>query len=184
MERPFRPENQSLALGNKYRLAFNRIPEVTFFCQSVNIPGVSMSPTQFATPFTDLPIPGDKIQYDEFRVSFLVDEDYKSWQTLYDWITAMTFPENFDQYRNLGKLKRDAIVSGLRNDVLIDQMPQYSDAVLTVNTNKNNPNIRFKFKDLFPISVGTIDLSEEFTPENTIVCDALFRYSYFTLERL
>ena len=184
MDKPFRPENQSLALGNKYRLAFNRIPEVTFFCQSVNIPGVSMTPTQFATPFTDLPLPGDKIQYDEFRISFLVDEDYKSWQSLYDWITAMTFPENFGQYRNLSQLKRNAISLNLPSSELLDQLPQYSDAILTINTNKNNPNIRFKFKDLFPISVGAIDLSEEFTPENTMICDALFRYSYFTLERL
>lgn len=184
MEKPFSPENQSLAIANKYRLSFNRIPEVTFFCQSINIPGVSMSPTQFATPFTDLPIPGDKIQFDELTVRFLVDEDYKSWQSLYDWIVAMTFPENFEQYRNLSKLKRDAIVPGLRSDVLLDQLPQYSDAILTVNTNKNNANIRFKFKDLFPISLGAIELSEEFSVESVIVCEAAFRYSYFTLERL
>jgi hypothetical protein len=184
MKQPYQPENLSLAISNKFRLSFSRIPEVTYFCQTVNVPGVSMSPTQFSTPFTDLPVPGDKIMYDEFRIAFLVDEDYKTWQSLYDWITAMTFPENFDQYKNLSTLRRNATPGGFRLDESFDKAPQYSDAILTVNTNKNNPNIRFKFVDLFPISIGTIDLSEEFSPDSPILCDAIFRYSYFTLQRV
>jgi hypothetical protein len=184
MQKPFQPENQSLALANKFRLTFNRLPEVTFFCQSINVPGISMNPTQFTTPFVDLPIPGDKAQFDELRVQFLVDEDYKTWQSLFDWIVGMTFPENFEQYVNLSKLRRDTISSGLSHNAHLDYSPQYSDASLFINTNKNNKNLKFKFIDMFPISVGTIDLSEEFTPENTITCEAVFKYSYFTLERL
>ena len=134
------PANQNPAQGTKFRLNFDRLPYLTFFCMSVNLPGVSSQNTVQPTPFSDLPIPGDKIIYEELSISFLVDEDYRSWLSVHDWIRGVTFPTTFDEYKNLSKLQRTTAISQLSG---MSERPQYSDAILTIYTNKNNPNIHF-----------------------------------------
>jgi hypothetical protein len=55
---------------------------------------------------------------------------------------------------------------------------------MTLYTNKNNPNFRVKFVDMFPTSVGTILFNAQDTAENIAIADATFRFSYYEYERL
>lgn len=175
------PTNQSLAQSTKFKLTFSRLPYVTFFCNAVNLPGVSFSPTQQATPFSDLPVPGDKIEFDPLDISFLVDEDYRSWFTVYDWIRGITFPTTFEEYKNLGLNNTTTPQSKL---IALSDRPQYSDAILTLYTNKNNPNIRVKFKDCFPISLSSIRYSAQDNADVIITGDASFKFAYYDVERV
>lgn len=170
------PTNQSLAQPTKFRLIFDRIPNVTFFCQSVNLPGLGVSPTQQTTPFVDAYIPGDKVSYDPLNISFLVDEDYRSWFDIHDWLRGLAFPENFEQYKQMQNYSRF-------QQKETKGKPQYSDATLTLYTNQNNPNLRIKFIDCFPESLSGIDFSTQSSAENVLTATASFRYSYFTYER-
>jgi hypothetical protein len=167
------PSNQSFAQANKFQLNFERLPEMTFFCQNVNLPGVSTNPITHPTPFVDLSFAGDKLQYENFNVQFIVDEDYVSWLSLYDWMVGITFPENFQQYQNL-ETRYNKLPTGSDSG-----LPAYSDAILTINTNKNNPNVKFQFIDLFPISLSAVNLSYEESPETILTATATFSYSFF-----
>ena len=178
----FQPQNLSLAQSTKFKLSFSKLPYVTYFCSSVNIPGVSMTPTQQATPFSDLPVPGDKIQYETFDVSFLIDEDYRSWFTIHDWIRGVTFPTSYEEYRNL-KLNNTTYPQN-RTMVLSTETPQYSDAILTIYTNKNNPNLRIKFKDCFPISLSSVRLSAQESADVILNGDVSFKFAYYDIERV
>ncbi len=60
----------------------------------------------------------------------------------------------------------------------------YSDATLTLFTNKNNPSFRIKFYDIFPTSLSTIAFSTGDTAENIMTADATFRFSYYNYERI
>ena len=91
------PANPNYLHPNKFQLNFGRASNVQYFCQSVSVPGISMSEVLQTTPFVDLYRPGEKAIYDLLNVTFIVDEQLKAWLEIHDWIRAMTFPTNFKE---------------------------------------------------------------------------------------
>jgi hypothetical protein len=144
------PTDQNLLQGSKFQLSFSRLPYIQFFVQSVNLPGISTSPVVQDTPFIDAPLPADKMRYEYLTMSFLVDEPMYSWTTVQDWLKGITFPDTFDEYKNLSLQQRL---------LTANKKPQYSDATLVILTNKNNPILSVNFQDMFPISLSGIDFS-------------------------
>ena len=69
------PTNKSFLSNNKYEFVIQRLPHVTFFIQSITIPDVTLNGTQVSTPFVNLPIPGDTLQYSELQLTYIMDED-------------------------------------------------------------------------------------------------------------
>jgi len=173
------PTNKDLLQSTKFRVTFDRLPATTYFCQTANFPGVSLTEIPRQTPFVDLYIPGEKIVYDTFNITFLVDEDLRAWSDIHDWIRAITFPTDFKEYMDLQRLDRGPLFRKEYNN-----KPQYSNAILTLYTNKNNANFRIKFIDLFPTSLSTILFSSQDSAENVVTADATFRFSYYEYERV
>ena len=173
------PKNPNYLHPNKFQLNFARLPNIQYFCQTVTVPGISLSEIPQNTPFVDLYRPGEKAIYDLLNVTFLVDEALKSWLEVHDWIRAMTFPSDFKEYKNLGLLSKTA---GIRQASGLP--PQYSDATLTILSSANNPTFRFKFYDVFPTSVSTFAMSTTDGPDTAITADATFRYSYFDVDKV
>jgi hypothetical protein len=171
------PTNPNVLQPNKFVLNFGRAPSMQYFCQSVSIPGIALSEVPQNTPFVDVYVPGEKAIYDMLSVTFLIDEELKAWIEMHDWIRAMTFPKDFAEYQNLGRLSR--ITSAAQSP-----KPQYSDASITVLSSSNTPYFRFKFYDCFPTSVSQFILSATDSPDTTMSADASFRFSYFDIEKL
>lgn len=174
------PSNVDLLQSTKFRVTFDRLPGITYFCQSANLPGISLSEFPVPTPFVDLYFPGEKAVYDTFNITFLVDEDLRAWTELHDWIRNITFPTGFEEYLNLA---RDTRAGNIRTAAANLPTP-YSLGVMTVYTNKNNPNFRVKMIDMFPTSVGSLIFNASDTAENIVTCDATFRFSYYNYERI
>ena len=171
------PQNPNFLQPNKFLLEFARTPNLQYFCQAISVPGISLSEAIIMTPFIDLYAPGEKAIYDILNVTFLVDEHLTSWLEIHDWIKAMTFPENFEEYQQLPRMQRAA---GLQST----KTPQYSDATLTLLSSSNTPTWRFKFVDCFPTSVSAIVMSAADSPETQVTADATFRFSYYDVEKL
>lgn len=174
------PSNVDLLQSTKFRVVFDRLPGVTYFCQTANLPGVSLTEIPVPTPFVELYYPGEKIIYDTFNITFLVDEDLRAWTELHDWIRGITFPTGFEEYVNLA---RSSPSTNIRS-TFGQKPPPYSTGIMTVYTNKNNPNFRIKLIDLFPTNVGSLMFNVSDTAENIVTADATFRFSYFEYERL
>jgi len=168
------PLNPNFLHANKFQLNFGRTPNTQYFCQSVTVPGISMSEIQSPTPFSDLYLPGEKPIYDLLNVTFLVDEEMKAWLEIYDWIRALTFPENYQEYQSLGTLNPNSL----------NKKPQYSDCTITVLTAANNPIVRFHYYEVFPTSISTVIMNASDSPDNVITADATFRYSRFDVEKI
>ena len=172
------PSNQNPAQSTKFQLHFDRLPDMTFFCQAVNIPGISIQAYPQPTQFVELYTPGNKLQYETLEIKFIVDEDYQSWQSVHDWIRAMSFPHDFEEYVNL-KLQNRNMPPGSTS-----LPPQYSDAYLSLYTNKNNENFKIKFIDCFPITLSEIHLDVENNADTIIYGEASFKFSYYNFIRV
>lgn len=162
------PANSSFLQGNKFTFSFATLPFLKYFCQSVNIPGVSTSPITVDNPFSNTYRHGDKLVYDQLNVTVIIDEDLRVWEETYNWLQALTFPKEFRQYYKNTNGRQSA----------------YHDGILTINSNSNNPNIRFKFTDCHPSSLGSINFSVQETPQNIITVDIVFRFDGFVIERI
>lgn len=171
------PTNPNFLQPNKYQLNFARSPNVQYFCQSLSVPGISLSEIPQNTPFVDVYAPGEKAIYDLLSITFIIDEELKSWLEIHDWIRAMTFPKEFAEYQRLGKLNK-------YTSHLDSKKPQYSDATVTLLSSSNTPYYKFKFYDVFPTTLSTFIMSSQDSPETIVTADASFRYSYFDVEKL
>ena len=168
------PQNTNYLQPTKFSLVFPKVTTMTYFLQSFDLPSLSVNPAINNTPFVDLPRPGEKLQFGELSVSFIIDEELWAYQVIYDWLRGISFPCDFAEYKNMD---RDSISS------IFAVTPQYSDAILTILSGLNNPKLRIKFVNLFPTSISEIHFDTKESSENIIVATASFRYHLFNIDR-
>ena len=161
------PENSNFLQTTKYTFIIPELPFARYFCQTVNLPGVNTTEVPINTPFATTYRHGDKLNYDSLSMSVLVDEDLKVWEETFKWLTALTKPTNFNEY--------------VRNKP--NKLPYY-DGVLTLNTNANIPNIRVKFTNCHPVSIGGLNFNVADSADTTPSFEIVFRYDQFFIDRL
>ena len=75
------PTKLDYASPTQFKFSIMKLPKVEYFCTSANIPGIALADTQTQpTPLKDIPLPGDRLNYERLSISFLVvDEDIYRW---------------------------------------------------------------------------------------------------------
>jgi len=170
--------NQNFLSPIEFKLVLNRLPNVEFFVKSVNIPGISSGSTEIPTPFKNVYQHGDKLAYEEFNVSVICDENMVAFKEISDWLVAVTSPENFAQYAGLNPDtygKGGETVNNQGDGVTSDG------SLIILNSNKN-ANVTIKFKDLFPTSVGSIQLDTSGADLTPPTFDITFKYNGYTIK--
>jgi len=162
-------KNINYFIPTGFNFLIDRIPNVNFFCQSVNLPGINLGVTNVNTPFKDYPIPGDKIDFNELRISFIVDEELKNWLEIYNWIIGLGFPSNTGQYRTL----KNSDTNGV-----------YSEGILFILSSHKNVQYKVVFEKIFPISLSDIDMNSISSDTTTTVADVSFQYAIYNIERI
>ena len=160
--------NRSFLANNKYEFVIDRLPNLKFFSQSINLPGISLSASQTPSPYVNLFTPGNQLSFEQIQLTYILDEDMKSWFELYTWMTNLGNPQSLDK---LGILTKAA---GKQNSVM-------SDASLLIKTNANNPNIKISFKDMFPVDLPGFTFSS-IEGQDFQTASATFAYTYYTAE--
>jgi hypothetical protein len=170
-ELKFEPLNKSFLSNNKFEFAIKRLPNLTYFVQSINLPGITLLNTTVNNPFVATPIPGNQLAFGQLTAGYIVDENMESWSEIYEWITQLGNPQGFDKLGTLTK------ISGKNNSIV-------SDATLIIKTNANNPNIQISFKDLFPVEIGELSFSSIDSGQDFITSSITFGYTYYTVQSI
>lgn len=165
------PDNINPLSPNGFKFSITKLPELTFFAQEVNLPGLQLGEPEFGTPFARVPVPGETLTYDTFEIRFLIDERMKNYKALYGWLIALGFPENYNQYTNF--IEQDQI------NTISELAANYSDATLQILTNTNNPNQVVQFYDIFPISLSSLTFQTLNQDVNYLGASATFKFSYY-----
>jgi len=155
--------NTSLLKSSNFKMLIDTLPRVSFAVQQANIPGFSISNIVVPTPIRDIPQPGSKLYLEPLTVSFLVDEDLTNWQEIRSWIYGLAFPEEFSEYVA-------QLASGL-----------YSDIEIAMLTNNSNYNFSVVFKDAFPTSLTSIELSTTDTNVSPVLSTVGFQYNNYDI---
>ena len=144
-----------------FRFTIKRLPNVSFYVQAASVPGMSMNSTVVPTPFKSLHFAGDKIEHEVFSVTVRLDEYMNSYTEIFNWMVQLAKNESYDQYKNL-KSSDDGL---------------YSDASLIILDSRGNAGVEVHLKDIFPISIGSINFDTTQSDVNYVTCEFTFEHN-------
>ena len=183
------PTKFDYAEPTKFKFTIIKLPKVEFFVTTANLPGISLGVAEQITPLKDIPLPGDRLQYDTLNVQFLVDENLENYREIHGWLTGVGFPKNYEQFQNVQGAATDRFPTtenvgtskelGEIKKATQDEGGLYSDATLFVLTSKNNSNLEIRFRDLYPISLSGLDFNQQATDVNYLTASVTFEYKIY-----
>ena len=168
---------------NAFRFSIKDLPNVAYSCQSANLPSLNLGFAVQPTPFLDIPRIGDKNTFGDFTIRFLISEDMSNYLELFEWLIALGFPNNYNQYKAFTgeRLSRFPFYKNGRGDT---ESLALSDGTLTILDSNNVPKTNIILKDLFPASVEALDFDVTSSAVDYFVGIASFKYTSFTIEAL
>ena len=156
------PSNRNFLNPIGYILKLEKFAGVDFFCQSANVPDVSMPTIEVASRFRNLPIvPGGGVTFGDFSVRFIVDEDLKNYLSVYDWI------------RDNGNADQNSRDTAER-DI-------YTGAQLHIVTSQYNPAFIIDFTNIFPVNLSGLQFDATMTDVEYITAEVTFKHQQFTV---
>ena len=185
------PEKLDYASPTQFKFVINQLPKVEFFTVAASIPAITLGESVFPTPFRQIPIQGDTITFDSFDISFIVDEYLENYLSLHNWITGIGFPKSTTQFTTFRDETSETpsnvfpAKSGNRTSAPIKpDNPNYSDATLTILSNKNNPIVEIRFRDMYPVSLGALEYDQNATDVDYLRVNATFSYQLYEIVAL
>ena len=175
-DRPGTPiENRNFLSPVGFKFSLKRAPGVAFFCNQANIPSMDLGIAEQPTYLRNIPTPGDKIQFGDLTLRFLVDEDLVNYMELQRWIRGLGYPENMDEFRKLeGEAAMPSNFGQAGDDI-------YSDGTLQILSSNLVPQFQVVFNDLFPYSLSTVTFDATDTDIEYFTADVSFKYTIYNL---
>ena len=156
-------------VGFKFTLA--KYPKVSFFCNIARIPELNLGTAIQPSYLKDLDVPGEKISYGDFTLSFLVDENLENYMSIHNWITGLGFPETTQQFKDLTT----------NEDSIRDLKEQYSDGSLSILNSNYRTTANEKFKDLFPVSLTSLEFDATVSDIQYFTAEVVFKYTVYNI---
>jgi hypothetical protein len=171
-------QNRNFLSPVGFKFTLNRAPKVAFFGNSANIPGMTLGIANQPTYLKDIPTPGDRIEFDDFTIRFLVDENLENYMEIQNWIRGLGYPESLKEIYDLQNQKKyvDTKDSKLMNI--------YSDATLTVLSSNQNSNFKVMFSDMWPYSLSPLQFDATNSDIEYFTAEATFKYTIYNITDL
>ena len=154
--------------GFKFSLA--KYPKVDFFSNSARIPQITLDVARQSTYLKDLDVPGEKLNYGDLTIKFIVAENMENYIAIYDWLVGLGFPEITTQFKDLTTLNNQR-----------DMKEQFSDGTLRVLNSNFKEVAKVKFLDLFPVSLSSLDFDAAASDVQYFTAEASFKYTVYQL---
>jgi len=183
------PDKLDYASATQFKFGIHQLPKVEFFTLSANVPGISAGTVTQATPFKDIPLMGEKLDYANLSISFIVDEYLENYISLHNWMVGIGFPEKREQFQIYRDVTSDTPASGKTPPVdligkAVPDIALFSDAFIQILSNKNNPIVEVNFENAFPISLSALDYTQNATDVDYMVATADFAYQIYEIKTL
>lgn len=140
-----------------FKLSIDRLtyPNTEYNIQTVAMPSMIVDGAQASYKTRNLQMTGDKVNYGQLTVVFLVDEEMQNYREIHDWIIGNV--TNEDAPRD-GKVR---------------------DLTLSILSSHNNVTKEIVFVDAFPIDLGSLPFDIQATDIEYLTATVTFQYSYF-----
>jgi len=168
-------QNRNFLSPIGFKFILNKAPKVAFFSNVCNIPDLTLGVTEQPNYLRNIPVPGEKLEFGDFNLSFLVDEDLTNYMEIQNWLRGIGFPENL---KEIYDFQND--VTGVNNNT--NRMNNiYSDGTLEVLNSNKNTNFKVIFKDLFPYSLTSLNFDATLEDATYFTAEASFKYTMYNI---
>ena len=164
-------QNRNFLSGVAFKFNLTKFPKVDFFSNSARIPELNLELTTQASYLKNIDVPGERLSYGDFTLRFLVDENMENYQSIYDWLTGLGFPETTKEFAEIIKDK-----DGQR-----DPKEAFCDGTLRILNSNYREVCKVKFNDLFPISLTSLEFDATNTDVQFFTAEATFKYTLYKL---
>ena len=185
------PTKLDYSSPTQFRFLINQLPKVEYFTTEANLPGISTGDGVFNTPFKDINILPDKLNYEDLTISFIVDENLENYIEIHTWLTSIGFPKDRSQFSDFRSTTSNMSTKtrGESKDIgdvraSTPELAMTSDATLTILTNKNNPVVECRFRDVFPTTLSGLTYSQNQTDVEYLTASVNFKYTIYEIVTL
>ena len=164
-------DNRNFLSGVGFKFNLAKFPKVDFFSNSARIPELNLELARQASYLKNIDIPGERLTYGDFTLRFLIDENMENYISVYTWLKGLGFPESTQEFKDLTTDK-----DGIR-----DPKEAFCDGSLRILNSNYREVAKVKFKDLFPISLTSLDFDATNTDVQFLTAQATFKYTIYNL---
>ena len=168
-------KNKNFLNPTGFKFILNRAPKVVFFSNQANIPGLNLGTADQTTYLTDIPVPGDKLQFQDLNLRFLVDEDLENYLEIQHWLRGLGFPDSLKEIYDWQSSNPNAPRGELNYTC---------DGTLNVLTSSNVANFKVKFLDMFPVSLSDLDFDATDSDIDYLTANVTFKYTIYNITDL
>tara|TARA_R110002051_G_scaffold313396_1_gene389457 strand:- start:503 stop:1021 length:519 start_codon:yes stop_codon:yes gene_type:complete len=162
------PTTSNLLTANQFKFNTARLPILSEYVIGVNIPSIEFVSAELATAFgVNIPTATGKYIFEDLTVSFLVDEEIESWREIYEWMIRLG-PMN--------DASEEIMYNNCYDSTTVGE--------LTVLNSAYKPKFRYKFYNMFPISLTGFSFTTTAADSIQLQSAATFRFSYYDIEKI
>ena len=188
------PTKLDYASPTQFRFGIHQLPKVEFFAVTATLPAIALTDVVIPPPFKSIPMMGDQLTYDNLSVGFIVDEFLENYLSINEWLTAIVFPKTRKQFSDFKtnisntptSIRSSASTSSDIGDVQSASPVNslFSDATLTILSNKNNPIVNVTFRDLYPVAITALEYNQAATDVEYLTASVDFAYQLYEIESI
>lgn len=170
------PNSQNPLLVNYFRFELERVPNMVYFCQTVNLPGIGFGvanqPTTLGHP---VKVPTGAFRFEDIELSFRVDENMANWLEIHEWIkTAGNYTDDINTLPYHKSIKPDGTVI----------LGKTSDATLYITNSAYNDKLKVHFKRVFPQFLSGIEFSVSSPSSMEAIAKVKFSHTGYDIEHI
>jgi len=150
-----------------YKVTIDRkfYPNLEFFCQTFQHPGMSQNALEVPIPrLGSLPFEGEKLSFGELILTIIVDEALESYSELYSWM------EDLVENKHVPTIDRTATKSSSSSDISVGILNSH-----------NNVSKTLRYINCVPTLLGDLNFESIAGGESFLTFPASFRFSYFEI---
>lgn len=165
--------NRNFLSATGFKFILSRVPKVDFFSQTASIPGINLGTAIQPSYLKDIPVPGDKLTFEDFTLQFNVDENLENYMEIQNWMRGLGYPDSIAEYDKWR----------LSDPINPTQDPNLSDGSLIIFNSNFNPIATVRFEGMFPISLSTLQFDATSTDVQYITAQVSFKYAIYKINK-
>jgi len=135
---------------------------LTHFCQRINIPSIGFGESLQSNPTgVEIRRPGTRYIIDNLSVGFLVEENFKNWLEIFNW------------------LKGIGIYSGNKEE--LKESDKVSNASILILNSSYNPILRVECYNIFPVSLTGVNFDSSITDTDPVLAEVSFAFTHYEI---
>ena len=164
-------QNRNFLSPIGFKFTISKTPKVDFFSNSARIPEITLGTALQPSYLKNIDVPGDKLEYGDFSLRFLVDEQLENYMAIHNWLTGLGFPQTTQEFKNLTTTDEN----------IRELSEQFSDGALHIlNSNYRDVAI-VKFDGMFPTTLSSLEFEATDGDLNYFTAEVNFKYTVYNI---